>query len=306
MTGGNKMTYKCECGKEFSNSQAYNGHKGHCLEHLICLLGNYDSAVKKLNENKDKVINKGAKAAADKKKKKTKLARETKLNKWLSEKHTCENCGKVMTTYYGSGRFCSNFCARSFVSKQNREEKNLKISKSLEKGNGSETQIKRHCSICGKEIGYKNKSGYCINCIRKSPELKEYRINTLRYVSSFIQNRPGWQSRDTISYPEQFWIKVLDNNSIKYEHNKPVKNNHSSNYYLDFYIKVNDTEIDLEIDGKQHKYEDRIKSDIERNNYLESKGYIVYRIDWNEINSDQGKLLMKDKIDKFLEFYSNL
>jgi len=26
--------YKCECGKEFDNSQAFNGHKSHCKIHL--------------------------------------------------------------------------------------------------------------------------------------------------------------------------------------------------------------------------------------------------------------------------------
>ena len=26
--------YKCECGKEFTNSQAFNGHKSHCKIHL--------------------------------------------------------------------------------------------------------------------------------------------------------------------------------------------------------------------------------------------------------------------------------
>ena len=27
-----------------------------------------------------------------------------------------------------------------------------------------------------------------------------------------------------------------------------------------------------------------------------------YRIDWNEINSEKGKLRMKEKIDRFLDF----
>lgn len=38
--------------------------------------------------------------------------RKEKLQQWLDEKHTCENCGKVMTEYYGSGRFCSLQCSR--------------------------------------------------------------------------------------------------------------------------------------------------------------------------------------------------
>lgn len=39
-----------------------------------------------------------------------------------------------------------------------------------------------------------------------------------------------------------------------------------------------------------------------RDQYLTKSGYIVYRIDWNEINSEIGKQIMKLKIDQFLEF----
>lgn len=42
----------------------------------------------------------------------------------------CENCGKEHNGSYGRGRFCSSFCARSFSSLNNREEKNKKISES--------------------------------------------------------------------------------------------------------------------------------------------------------------------------------
>lgn len=37
--------------------------------------------------------------------------------------------------------------------------------------------------------------------------------------------------------------------------------------------------IDLEIDGKQHKYSENIIHDKIRDEYLISLGYIVYRID---------------------------
>ena len=40
--------------------------------------------------------------------------------------------------------------------------------------------------------------------------------------------------------------------------------------------------------------------------YLKSLGYIIYRIPWNEINSEVGKLKMQNKIDKFLKFYKAL
>ena len=39
---------------------------------------------------------------------------------------------------------------------------------------------------------------------------------------------------------------------------------------------------------------------------LQDMQYIVFRIKWNEINSQSGKDLMKKKIDNFLEFYDGI
>ena len=138
-------------------------------------------------------------------------------------------------------------------------------------------------------------SGLINDKIHKSKQI----INNLIKEGKF----KGWQSRNITSYPEKFWKEVLDNNDIKYEFNFPIKqDNNLYNYFLDFYININNRKIDLEIDGKQHKYTNRQESDIKRDIYIKSKGIEVYRIEWNEINSDKGKLLMKEKINKFLEY----
>jgi very-short-patch-repair endonuclease len=115
----------------------------------------------------------------------------------------------------------------------------------------------------------------------------------------------GWQSRNITSYAEQFWMQVLDNNSIEYQREVPVKHD-KSNYFLDFVIEHNGKLIDLEIDGKQHTYEDRIQSDVIRDVYLTKQGYLVYRVAWNEVKSKAGVDEMKEKIDAFLTFYNNL
>ena len=113
----------------------------------------------------------------------------------------------------------------------------------------------------------------------------------------------GWKSRNILSYSEKFWINVLQNNLIDYKFNFPIKQeNGINNWFLDFYIEINNRKIDLEIDGKQHNYEDRKESDIRRDIYIKSLGIEVYRIEWNEINSDKGKELMKEKINKFLKY----
>ena len=105
----------------------------------------------------------------------------------------------------------------------------------------------------------------------------------------------GWQSRNIKSYPEIFWEKVLNNNGISFIREKRV-----NGYFLDFVLRKGNKEIDLEIDGKQHKYEDRKIHDKKRDKNLRETGYIIYRIDWNEINSKRGSLKRKAKIRQFL------
>lgn len=109
-----------------------------------------------------------------------------------------------------------------------------------------------------------------------------------------------WQSRKITSYAEQFWKTVLDNNNIKYQREFFF----DKKYFLDFYIEVDNIKIDLEIDGKQHKYKDRKIHDIERDKYLENKDVVVYRIEWNDIKTEKGNKLMKEKIDGFVDFYN--
>ena len=75
---------------------------------------------------------------------------------------------------------------------------------------------------------------------------------------------------------------------------------------MDFYIEINNRKIDLEIDGKQHKYEDRHNSDIVRDEFVKSRGVEVFRIDWNSINTEDGKILMKEKIKEFLNFIGKI
>ena len=76
--------------------------------------------------------------------------------------------------------------------------------------------------------------------------------------------------------------------------------------FLDFLIEKNGKKIDLEIDGKQHEIKERKEHDEERDKYLTDNGYIVYRVPWNDIKTEEGKLQMKEKIEKFLNFYITL
>ena len=94
-------------------------------------------------------------------------------------------------------------------------------------------------------------------------------------------------------------MKVLDNLNIPY-----IREEHVGKYFLDFKIDVGNFKLDLEIDGRQHTY--RVEHDKERDAFLRENGFLVYRIPWNTVNTENGRQLMKEKIDKFLEFYNSL
>lgn len=63
----------------------------------------------------------------------------------------CENCGKEHNGNYGSGRFCSNKCARSFSTKNKRKEINEKVSKSLKGRKGWVPKEKRNFHVFTQE-----------------------------------------------------------------------------------------------------------------------------------------------------------
>lgn len=215
----------------------------------------------------------------------------------------CENCNKEHEGSYGSGRFCCIKCARGFATKYNRVEISNKVSDTLLKRRET-TKYKtdfsvRYCKLCNKQLGRRNVTGLCYDCSNKN---RTFSQETKKKISDSIQTRvkngtwKGWKSRNIISYSERFWAKVLDNNKIKYIREKKV-----GKYFLDFVIG----NIDLEIDGKQHRYKDRIESDRIRDGYLTECGFVVYRIEWNEINSYEGKQKMRRKIEDFLLFVKN-
>ena len=109
-----------------------------------------------------------------------------------------------------------------------------------------------------------------------------------------------WQSRNILSFPEKFFKRVLLNNElfdkciVNYMiDKKDLGINEHGNYFLDFYFP--EKKIDMEIDGKQHEYNDRKDSDKKRDTLLKKNGYKVYRIKWNEINTDNGKKMMEKK-----------
>lgn len=209
--------------------------------------------------------------------------------------YICENCGKLVTEKYGSGRFCSRACANT---RKHSDETKQKIRKALVKP--TET---RFCNVCGKVLGYKNTSGLCLQCFKHRPKTEESKIK--QSITMKSKGYPRWNiHRNEPSYAEKFFMQVLQNNSIDYSFEYAVPNQGNHFYYLDFFIEKDNFKIDLEIDGEQHKY--RKEHDNIRDAFLEKQGYLVYRISWNNINTESGKLYMKEKIAKFISFYDSL
>lgn len=257
-------------------------------------------------------------------------------------KKTCPCCGQEFETVIGGKgekKFCSKHCSAIYSGNKSRDisdeqkkiistkmkafyelhpEKKAICSMNAQRLNNRRynhnneieqyiVRPERLCSICNAKIAFNNKTGLCQRCLRTTEQGKEILSKNSKIVADRLiasGKHQGWKTRNICSYAEKFWTKVLDNNKISYKREMTVKYNNgpSDRYFLDFYIESNGRKIDLEIDGKQHKYADRAEHDRIRDERLTNLGYVVYRIDWNEINSEKGKLRMKEKIDRFLDF----
>jgi very-short-patch-repair endonuclease len=229
----------------------------------------------------------------------------------------CIACKVSFFTKHGDPKetdFCSYSCSNSYRSKPKTEEEKKKISDGMNKYLKESGYVKTskkvkeyvvqlnkfNCPVCKLEKLlrlHKNRLTCSRECLAKYPPyLDVLRQRALIRVKNGTHS--GWKSRKgrSPSYPEKFFMEVLNNNNILYEHELPC-----NKYFIDFAIK--DKMIALEIDGKQHEYEDRKKSDILKDTCLSENGWKVYRIKWKSINNESGKMYIKEQIGKFLEFF---
>jgi very-short-patch-repair endonuclease/predicted DNA-binding protein YlxM (UPF0122 family) len=97
------------------------------------------------------------------------------------------------------------------------------------------------------------------------------------------------------SYPEKYFSEVFEKENIKLE-----KYYNFYTYQLDFADVVK--QVDIEIDGSQHRYDKRIvEHDIKRNNFLASKGWKVFRVYWPEFQKKN-----REEREKVVEEIKNL
>lgn len=213
------------------------------------------------------------------------LDNDVKIELKRDDKVYCLQCNKEIKK---GKKFCNPSCAAKYnnrhrvVSEQQKEKVRQTLRNKLNKNDGEYIignskpyfLYKKICPICNNEFLGKKKQKYCSpKCAQNSPEVKQ---KIREKVQERIDNGTfsGWKTRNIKSYAEIFWENVLDNNRINY-----IREDFSTKkYFLDFFLNSKSEKIDLEIDGKQHTYEERVQHDIERDEYLQSKGYIVYRI----------------------------
>lgn len=248
----------------------------------------------------------------------------------------CPICKNKFTTQLNHPRekkTCSHKCGNVFFKRNHTEEEKNKIREGIKNYyvsigkklvsnddsvlNTNKKSIKRKlayspkvlinkkCEFCNTDFiaRFRKNQKFCSNkCsatfTHSNPEYrKKLRDSVQKRISNGTHN--GWNSRNIVSYPEKFFMTVLNNNNISYQHNKKV-----GKYFIDF--AITEKMVALEIDGKQHLIEDRQKSDSLKDTFLKNNGWIVYRIPWKSINNDLGKKYILDEINKFLIFMGSL
>lgn len=251
-----------------------------------------------------------------------------KINsKYKKIKKICPVCKiKFETLNLNSKRektYCSQKCCNQIkIGNRHSPNSNLKTSQTLLKkyhsvnSKGEVVKDKKECPFCKNLFIPRSKS--TLFCSRRCQSKHkwtniDYKNKMVAMLKKMVVDgtHKGWSSRSILSYPEKFFKKVLEINGFKGQFivNHPIRKNSlgiecDACYFLDFYFPA--LKLDLEIDGKQHKEEDRKNSDKKRDESLRGNGYIVYRIDWVNISKDVGKLKMKEEISKFFTYLNGL
>lgn len=242
--------YKCECGREFTNSQSFNGHKSHCKVHLQ-LKGTWEDYLSKqpIRFKKLSITNK----------KKATINKKKSLEKWISEKHICEHCGKVMTEKYGSGRFCCEACAHSHkpTTDQLQKIKEFNSQMSIKKRIINESKYYEHpnyCKVCGNVLSYdkRRRKVCCHECLIKLIQQQKLELCAKQGTNLCGKGIRGYYKG---YYCQSSWelayvIYNIDH-GINFIRNKEgfkyILNNIERTYFPDFYLL--DTKEYVEIKG---------------------------------------------------------
>jgi very-short-patch-repair endonuclease len=155
------------------------------------------------------------------------------------------------------------------------------------------------CTICQctyttkKSINKKLCSNICKEAFKLTKEYKEKREKSRKKRSKALNKahaegrHPGWfhinSKTNRRSFPEEFFFEGLRINEIQEKYTF-IEKLSVGKYFLDFALI--DLKLDIEIDGAQHtRSPEAIEHDRIRDNFLREKGWIIYRISWQELRN---------------------
>ena len=207
----------------------------------------------------------------------------------------CEYCSQEHNKSYGTGRFCSSFCAHGFATKTKRKEINQKVSLKL-KGRSDYIWIKgKHyhnkffvcnkCEYCNNAFYSKKIKKYCstkcenfsLGRLRK-PGSGGARLGGGRSIALDFVSRLGEKMK--LNKEEIAVAKILDELNFNWHRNwqgfiYQTAEGHYRKYYPDFYL--NDYDVYLEYKGwVTEKMNHKMNDSKKRNSF---KLLIVYSND---------------------------
>lgn len=201
--------------------------------------------------------------------------------------NSCENCQCEHDGTYGSGRFCSEKCARAFVTKAKRKEINEKVSTKLSGRTYPNRGYKLPrklliCSECGqtKEVSITNFNRFCSrSCAMSYSQKKLAQDGKHNGFPSRKEKKPSWA--------EQFVIDFLNQKNIKF-----IRDYKVNRFFADFAFI--DKMVILEIDGKQHN--ERKEYDQNRDSLISKEGWTIVRIQWKHRDFEY----MRSQMENFI------
>lgn len=295
-----EKNYQCLCGQEFTTPNKFNAHKRNCEIHLRNKYGDrYEDFIAEWCR-KCEASSSGKIAHA-----KAVAKREAELARWVSEQHTCEKCGVLMTQKFGPGRFCSRKCSnsRKFTEETNQKKREAaklytqehpealsrKYLLDAQKMRLEYDKNPNSCKICGKNIPYNFRyrgscSSECLQKLRSQQAKDNIAVGGYREGSGIGKHGyyKGYKCDST--YELAYVIYNLDH-GIEFER------------FTDYYLYIAE-------DDSIHKY----YPDFIQDGYvIEIKGYMnenVYR-KISVVSDYPVKLLRYPEIKPMIDYVQN-
>lgn len=224
----------------------------------------------------------------------------------------CIKCGNQFTVKCTESQFekgayrkyCSNKCSQSRIMD---EYHKTKISSSLHAHYGTHEHEKVYCTCCGKLVSIKNKSGYCIDCIRAhNKEFREqYPLSDETKSKLSAAGRRGMATQAEIrrSKNEIAFCDLCEQYFSNVEHNAPIFNGWDAD------VIIHDIKYAVLWNGKWHYEKITANHSVEqvqnrdgiKINEIIKCGYTPYVI------KDVGKhkeSFVREEFDKFIKLVS--